>query len=116
MKDKKEELMNVPSALFSVITTATVLQIGNAAGGGALIPYLSGRPSLALSDYYQNLLLGLLLFSSAFYLGVLITAIPAVIAEQHAPLKFLALALTARALQGTFSTIAVAIIMWSLLA
>ena len=38
MKDKKEELMNVPSALFSIITTATVLQIGNAAGGVALIP------------------------------------------------------------------------------
>lgn len=116
MTEENQLSLDIPSALFSIITTATVLQIGNAAGGVALIPYLIGQPDPALTDYYHNLLLGLLLSSSAFYLAILIFAIPAVIADQHTRQRYLAVALTAFALQGTLSTFAVAIVMWSLLA
>ena len=54
-----------PLAL-SILTTATILAIGTAAGGIALIPYLQGHGELTLENFQRISALALLFITPGF--------------------------------------------------
>lgn len=101
--------------VLNLLTTSTILVIGTAAGGIALIPYLQGHGEFTLAGFQRLTVLGLLFVSSLSYLSVIASATPAFLMIGERQNARLNMATAFLAIQATTSGGVLLVVFWSLL-